>query len=376
MDYQKLFRSEIDRDAIAAWRSQGKKAVGIVCGHVPFELFHAVGVLPVRLRATGCDDYSQAEAWMSSFGCSFAKSILQYLIDGVYELDGLVTTDGCMLAARIYDNWKYICQKSGKSQMVYEMGAPRKSSATTKEFYREEMQDLIGRLEELTGGKVTEEALKKSVETYNEARRLLRQVEALQKQDPPPLTGEQMLALHLSSTNMPIEEYTELLKAFLAEAGNLPKVEGKRARLMLIGSALDSPEYIKIIEGKGGIIVADTLCLGSMMFGDEIPLKDGDVLKCIADYYLDRLVCPRMVDNRDELHRFILDTAKEYNVDGLIYEKMQNCECWGGENYYLEPLLKENGFPILNVEREQKLANAAQLEIRAEAFIEMIEKEG
>lgn len=375
MDYQKLFQAEIDRGAIAAWRAQGKKAVGIVCGHVPFEIIHAAGALPVRLRATGCSEYSEAESWMSSFGCSYAKSVLQLLIDGVYELDGLVATDGCMLAARIYDNWKYICEKNGSGQMVYELGAPRKVSEVTKEFYKEELQDLVERMEKLTGNRITEEALKKSVDTYNEARRLLRQVEALQKQNPPSLTGAQMMALHLSSGNMPIEEYIELLKAFLADAGNLPGVDGSPARLLLIGSALDNPEYIKIIESKGCVVVADTLCLGSMMFGDEFSLREGQVLKSIADYYLERLVCPRMVDNRDALHEFILSMAREYSVDGLIYEKMQNCECWGGENFYLEPALKERGIPILNVEREQKVQSAGQLGIRVEAFIEMMEKE-
>ena len=53
---------------------------------------------------------------------------------------------------------------------------------------------------------------------------------------------------------------------------------------------------------------------------------------------------------------------------------MQYCECWGGESLYLEPDLKAIGVPMLIVEREEHLANAGQLAIRAEAFIEMIEK--
>lgn len=376
MDYGKLFDAGITAGSIKEWRASGKKAVGVVCGHVPMEIFHAADVLPVRLRATGCEDHSEAESWMSSFGCSFAKSILQYLIDGVYELDGVVATDGCMLSVRIYDNWKYICEKQGKKQMVYEIGAPRKVSDTTKQFFFEELEDLIARIEELSGNKITPEKLAASIEIYNEARGLLRQVEALQKQNPPVLTGEEMLALHLSSTNMPIEEYIELLKAFLADAGNKAKPEHYRARLLFIGSALDNPEYIKIIEGKGGLVVADTICLGSMMFGDEVDFNKAEPLRSIADYYLERIVCPRMIDNRDALHEYILNTAKEYSVDGVVYAKMQNCECWGGENVFLEQELKDAGIPLLNVEREQKLANAGQLEIRVEAFVEMIEKEG
>lgn len=375
MDYRRLFESEISTEAIARWRQSGRKAVGIVCGHVPFELFHAAGVLPVRLRATGCRDYSRAEVWMTSFGCSFAKSILQYLIDGVYELDGLVASDGCMLAARIYDNWKYISKKEGKEQFIYEIGAPRKHSPTTQEFYEQELTDLKKLLEELTGNTVTDEKLIESVELYNEARQLFGRAMALRKEENPVINGQDALKLALSLTNMPVEEYIELLRAFLDDAENLPPVTGHRARLLMIGSAVDNPEYMGIIEKKGGLIVADELCLGSLMLGDELPLDRAKPLASIAEYYLDRIVCPRMVDNRDKLHEHVVQKALEYRCDGVIYEKMQNCECWGGENYFLEPALKEKGIPILYVEREQKLSNTAQLEIRAEAFIEMIERE-
>ena len=54
---------------------------------------------------------------------------------------------------------------------------------------------------------------------------------------------------------------------------------------------------------------------------------------------------------------------------------MQYCECWGGEIMFLEPMLKEAGIPILTLDREEHLANVGQLAIRAEAFVEMIEKE-
>jgi benzoyl-CoA reductase/2-hydroxyglutaryl-CoA dehydratase subunit BcrC/BadD/HgdB len=376
MDYQKLFIPEISRDSIAKWRASGKKALGVVCCHVPQEIIHAAGALPVRLRATDCNDSSEAEVWMSSFSCSYAKSILQYLIDGVYELDGLVTTDGCMQAVRIYDNWKAYSKKNGKEQMVIEIGAPRMSKPTTKAYYKEELRILADEVGSLTGKKVTDEELIKSIGLYNEERRLIKQVLELQKADEPVITGAEALTIMLAATNMPVEEYIELLKAFLADAPNRKHAAGYRARLMVIGSALDNPKYIEAIENKGGLVVADALCLGSMTFGEELKVDEKDVLGSLAAYYLDRLVCPRMIDNRDALHELIVSRAKEYKVDGLIYEKMQNCECWGGENTYLEPALKEAGVPILYLEREEKLANLGQLEIRAEAFVEMVEKEG
>ena len=81
-----------------------------------------------------------------------------------------------------------------------------------------------------------------------------------------------------------------------------------------------------------------------------------------------------MLDNRPAIHKEIVDACKKYNVQGVIYEKMQNCECWGGEAYYLEPALKEIGVPMLQLQREEQMSNAGQIAIRAEAFVEMIEK--
>ncbi len=375
MNYQKLFDARISSESMQAWRKTGKKALGIVCCHVPHELLHAADILPVRLRATGCEDYSEAEVWMSSFSCSFAKSILQYFIDGVYDLDGLIASDGCMQAVRIYDNWKVLSEKAAKNQFIYEIGVPRMRSNTTKEFYKNEVRDLKVALEKLSGNKITDEKLLKSIELYNKERELVQKVLELQKQEPPLISGTQAQSIMLNATNMPVEEYIELLEALLADADNLKPVEGGRARLLMIGSAMDDPAYTAAIENKGGIVVADTLCLGRMGFGDEMKADKNDLIGSIADYYMDRLVCPRMIDNRDELHEFILNKAKEYKVDGVVYQKMQNCECWGGENVFLAGELKEIGIPLLNLEREQKLANLGQLEIRAEAFIEMIEKE-
>ena len=376
MNYEKLFDAKISSESIAAWRASGKKALGVLCCFIPNEILHAADILPVRLRATGCHEYNEAEVWMSSFSCSFAKSILQYLIEGTYELDGIIVTDGCMQAVRVYDNWKWLCEKvKPKEQFIYELGVPRMRTDITREFYKHDVAELVEGIEKLTGNKITDEKLKKAVELYNEQRRLVCQMLDLQKADKPVITGTEALTIMLSSSNMPVDEYNELLRAFLADAKNRKPVEGYRARIMMIGSALDTPEYIDAIEKKGGLVVADTLCFGTMAYTDQIELDEKDILGSITNFYMKHLVCPRMIDNRDELHEFILKRIKDYKIDGVIYEKMQNCECWGGENVYLEQELKDIGVPELNVEREQKLANMGQLEIRAEAFIEMIEKE-
>ncbi|MEG0035640.1 MAG: 2-hydroxyacyl-CoA dehydratase family protein [Oscillospiraceae bacterium] len=375
MNYQKLFESDISDEAVKAQRAQGKKSLGVICCHIPEEILHALDILPIRMRATNCIDSSEAETWMSSFSCSFARSILQYWMDGTYDLDGFIASDGCLMAGRVYDNAAYQNGKAGKEKFIRQIGAPRKCSSHSTPFYKAELLDLIHDLEEFSGNKLTDEKLKKSIATYNECRELVRQVYELRKVKDPVINGEDTLKITLAATNMHVEEYIELLKAFLADAHTRTPITNHRARILLIGSALDNPEYIKVIEDKGGLIVMDALCFGNRGFGEPCPVNDADVLGSVADYYLSRLVCPRMMDIHETLHDFIIKNVKDFNVDGIIYQRMQNCECWGGENVLLEGKLKDLNIPLLTVEREEHMSNAGQLAIRAEAFIEMIEKE-
>jgi len=372
MSYQELFDTAITDKYVKAWQAQGKKALGYVCCHVPEELFYAADILPVRLRATDCVDSSDAEAWMSSFSCSFARSILEYLMTGKYQLDGLVQSDGCMMATRILDNWEHVSAKQGKSLFFHQIGAPRITNDFTIKYYKSEMQELVDELGRLSGKPITDESLKAAIAKTNEVRALVSELYELRKADAPVVTGAETLSILLASCDMDIDTYTAKLKEFLADARGRAPVK-PRARFMLIGSALDNPEFVKVIEEKGGVIVADNLCFGQKAFGEQITVDDSDVLGSLAKYYLTRATCPRSLDNRQAIHKDIVDTCKAFNVQGVIYEKMQNCECWGGEAYNLEPALKEAGIPLLQVEREEQMANAGQLAIRAEAFIEMLE---
>ncbi len=364
------------QSAVRAWRAQGKKALGMICCHVPPELLHALDILPVRLRATGCADASGAETWMTSFSCSYARSILQYLMDGSYELDGVVASDGCCMATRLFDNYGYLSEKEGKKPFLYFMNTPRVCDELSVDFYTEELRLLARELEALSGNRLTEEKLRASVALYNEARSLTKEMYELRKAEHPVLTGEEALRITLSFADMPVENYIAMMKDTLDELKTRKPLEGFRARFVVVGSALDDPDYLRVIEDNGGLVVGDVLCYGSRCFETNCELTAGDALTSLARYYLKRLVCPRMVDSRVELHREVVRVAKECRADGVIYEKMQNCEVWGAENFLLNGDLEKAGLPLLVLQREEALSNEGQLAIRAEAFVEMVEKEG
>lgn len=48
-----------------------------------------------------------------------------------------------------------------------------------------------------------------------------------------------------------------------------------------------------------------------------------------------------MLNIHDDILKNILDTAKEFKVDGVVYTKMKNCDLWGGESIFIDDKIRE-----------------------------------
>ena len=355
--------------AVEGWREQGKKVIGFMCSYVPEEIMHAAGMLPYRIRATGCTRTTRSDTLMSSFSCSFARSCLEFALDGTYDfLDGLVGLDSCAQMGRLYDNWRF----NARLPFTHFLNLPHKNSDAAISWYRGEIAALKQGMEEFSGATITGENLVSAIKTYNETRMLLRELYELRKSENPPITGFQSQSLVMAAMSMPRDQYNGLLRGALEEIHAGEPIRNRRARLMVIGSALDDPALIKIIEDQGGLVVTDALCFGSRYFWEPAE-TDGDPLLSLAGLYISRSYCPRMMNQHASLFEFIMDMVQGFKVDGIIYQKMQFCDLWGGESLFLEKKLKESKIPFLSLQKEHVVANAGQLATRVEAFIEMIE---
>ncbi len=366
-----LFRKSnaFPNDSVTVWKDQGKKVIGFMCSYFPEEVIHAAGMLPFRLRGGSCNQTSCSDSVMSNYSCSFARSCLESAMNGTFGfLDGLVAQDSCAQMERLYDNWRFRTPLS----FMHLLHLPYKNSDAGVEWYQHEITALIESLEKAFQVRITSENLSRAIDVYNETRTLLRSLYELRRSGNPPVTGSQTQRILLAATSMPREEYNELLRAALLEMRSAEPVRDVRARLMLIGSSLDDPNFIKIIEDQGGLVVTDALCFGGRYFREPVD-NQGDPLRALAGSYLGRPKCPRMMNEHIPLLGYITDMVKEYRVDGVIFQKMKFCNFWGGESLFLEKRLKEFGIPFLPIEREQVLMNEAQIATRVEAFIEMIE---
>ena len=83
--------------------------------------------------------------------------------------------------------------------------------------------------------------------------------------------------------------------------------------------------------------------------------------------------CPRMMDDHIRRLDFLKSEIKKAKIDGVLLQRINNCDLHGCDNMLFEHELKEQlGIPIFNIDRENYQADTTRLQTRIEAFLEMI----
>ena len=356
---------------LSDYKRSGRKVFGWLCTYSPEEIMHAAGILPIRIvgysQETELDD---GNAYLYVNSCSFSRSCLQLGLRGEYDfLDGVVGGSTCDGARRLFDLWRsYI-----GTPFHHVLTVPRKYTEKAHKLYYHEVAQFQQHLEEFLGFKITDQALYESIELYNESRKLLRELYELRKLDNPPITGAETMEVLNASFRMPKEIFNQWLKDLLEEISVSGNAHAGRARIMLIGSVLTNPEFIKSIEGQGGLVVTDELCTSTRYWGDPVVLNDSDSpLEAISRRYLNNFPCARMFPSDERFNR-IIDFARDFKVEGVVSQIIRYCVPYCHDLPLLTKRLNEIGIPVLALDVEYGTSGSGQIQTRVQAFLEMLE---
>ena len=229
-------------------------------------------------------------------------------------------------------------------------------------------------IEAWTGKRITDAALDRGIEILNESRRLMRQAFETRKKDIPPLSG--LEALYLRGTEKWIDkrEHSRALKDLLEK--ELPARDlklGDRIRLMLLGGADGEPEFVKLVESLGALLVIEDDCLGIRCFWKEV-IPAEDRLAAIAARYRDCPPHPAQDGTQQNRMDQVLNLAKNWRVQGAIILRRKCCAPQEPDGPALRQALMGIGIPSLFLEAEVS-APATQFKIRVEAFLETLRPE-
>ena len=361
--------------------AEGKHALGYNCYYIPETLLNLPGCFSSRLRAPRCVSTDIASYYMTTRNCPYVRSILERAIEGGYNyLEALFGAEGCAAMERMEEHFVLIHPVKNEKFFSTIIDPPMKGDENNLNYYKAQLKlKVVDKLRDELGVDVSEEAMLKAIEDHNRISGIITEIGNLRKLDNPPITGYEFHVIQLVSQVCPhyliipyLEETLEELRTREPE----PKFPF-RARVTLVGSEIDDPDFTKLIESCGAMVVADRYCFGSFPSREQIEIGEGEsAFDAICRHYLHWNQCARFMDGGkiDQRHSEVLRLVKDFKADGIIYENMKFCEFWSYEKVLANHIFtNELHIPCCTIEKEYALGAVGQLRTRFQAFIESLE---
>ena len=370
-----------DNELVEKAKAAGGLAIGYTCFHIPEVLLNVGQCFSVRLRAPRTGSVDIATYYMSNYTCEFARALVERGIEGGFNfLDGLAGVDACSMMNRFYEHFELLKMNEKPNFFVTHCDMPYKVVDYSVRHYVKQMQiRLLDVMKEHYGVDVSDAAIRKAVEEHNEVCRIITEIGEMRKAENPVITGYEFHIICLVSYTCPKALILPYLRETLEELKTRepdPK-PWYRARVAVIGSEIDDPGLIQMIEEAGAMVVADRFCYGSFPGREVIELKDDEpALEQICLHYMEVSECARYIsDEKVQQRRDTADRlAREFNADGLIYEQMKYCDFWGFERALVSHIMaEERGWPVLSIDRLYNNKTSGQLRTRFQAFVESLE---
>ena len=372
---------EANNELVVQAVNEGRYALGYNCYYIPETLLNLPGCFSSRLRAPRCTSTDVASYYMTTRTCPYARSILERAIEGGYNyLNALFGAECCATMERMEEHFFLINPVKNEKFFVTQIDPPMKGDQTNLDYYKAQLKlKVVDKLHDEYGIDTSDAAMRKAIEDHNEISRIITEIGNFRKADNPNITGYEFHVIELVSQVCP----HDLIKPYLEETLEELKTrepEEKfpfRAKVVLVGSEVDDPEFTKLIESCGAMVVADRYCFGSFPGREQIEICDGETaFDAICRHYLHWNQCARFMDGEkiDQRHREVKRLVYEFKADGVIYENMKFCEFWSYEKVLCHHIFtNEMGIPTCTIEKEYALGAAGQLRTRFQAFIESLE---
>lgn len=346
-------------------KARGRKIVAIFCEFTPREIILAAGAVPVCACGGSHPTALAGERDLPAGLCPLIKSSYGFALEKanpLFEMSDLV------VAETTCDGKKKMFELLADHKPLFVLELPQKpEDGGGLRRWREEIESLVHRLEELTGNLITEAALRAAIRLMNRERRLRRAVARLAGRG---LSGREVLDAKSLISGIP--EDLAAYESILAEAAALDLEPDNRPRVLMTGVPMvhGAEKVLDILESAGATVVAQESCTGLKPIEEDVA-EDGDPLEALARKYF-RLPCSCMTPNAGRLD--LLDRLiDEFKPDGVVDLVWQSCLTYDVESEVVRRHLeKRHGLPYLKIVTDYSPSDAQQIRLRAESFLGLL----
>ena len=364
-------------ERLARLKDKGRKLLGCFPLYPPVELFHSMGLEPLVMWGVGpfLDGTAKSDRHIQNFACSVGRHMAEFVFSNAGAmLDGMFMYNACDTLRNLPEILRSGLDEEGRAVPLVNVHIPMPSLGQTdaRQYLRDEMATLIGRLERTFGVSFSDERFTQSVSTYRRARALCMKLELAVARGG--IGFGRFADLMQGNYLRCVEDQIEKMEAVLAEAESGPDSTGDDkpgAGVIVSGIMPPSPGVSDIMEQSGLRVVGNDIA--SMARTYAYSPKEAPAPDYYVDFYYNHHPCTTLLGSADRRIETLETLVRERGARGIVFLGEKFCEYEYFEFPFLMKRFKEKGIQSLLLEFAiGDEENPGQIRTRIEAFSEMI----
>jgi benzoyl-CoA reductase subunit C len=376
VDHAERLYEDLELDCVARWKGgdPGRKAIGYMPIYVPRELVHAAGMLAVGVMGGGDQlEIIRGDAYFQSYLCHIPRSTIELAITRRLDvLDGMLFPSICDVIRNLSGMWTLLFP----DRYVRYLDVPQNFDPEVGgRFWGTELESLRQDLARLAGRPIPDADLRRSIETYNENRRVLRALYRARSQRPWSLPTPELYLVLRAGCVLPPEEHTELVRNYLELAPlETDREEKDHSRVVLVGAFCEQPPVplLRTLERAGCWIVDDDLLLGHRWLTEDVRVP-GDPLRNLVEAFLEHSASTA---SRFEPERrkgdSLVASVRRNRAEGVIFCAPSFCDPALLDQPMLAAALDREGIPYTQFKYSEDTGQLAAIREQAGTFSDSI----
>ncbi len=367
---------DLNFTAAREWKDaeEGRKVIGFMPVYIPREIIHAAGMLPLGVLGGGDQlEVIHGDAFYQSYICRIPRSTIELGVTGRLDfVDGMLFPSICDVIRNLSGMWKMMFPDVYSKYFDVPQTYEDEIGGT---FYTGEMAELRKDLEEISGRKITDEALRNSTDLYNKNRRLVRKLYELRAQKPWQVPASEVYLVIRAGLVLPVEEHSELLADYIAAADKEERPMRDNSRVVVSGLFCEQPplNLIKSLELAGCYVVDDDTMLVTRWLLEDVPLE-GDPLHNLSQAFLhhSESTAAKYEPNQEEKGQFLVRAVKRTGAEGVIFASPSFCDPALLDRPMLQNVLKAADIPFIAFKYAENSGQMQPIREQAGTFADSI----
>ncbi len=367
---------DLNFTAAREWKAakEGRKVIGYMPVYVPRELIHAAGMLPLGIMGGGDSlEVIHGDAYYQSYICRIPRSTVELGVSGRVDfVDGMLFPSICDVIRNLSGMWKMLFPDMYSKYFDVPQTYEDEVGGT---FYIGEMRELLEDLEKISGRKVSDDDINKSIEVYNENRKLVNELYALRAQAPWQAPASEAYLVIRAGLVLPVEEHSVLLREYIDAAKAEVRPVKDNSKVVVTGMFCEQPplNLIKSLELSGCYVVDDDFMLVSRWLIGDVP-TDGDPVYNLSQAFLHRSMstAAKYEPSQEEKGQFLVRTVKETGAEGVIFASTSFCDPALLDRPMLQNVLKAADIPFIAFKYAENSGQMQPIREQAGTFVDSL----